>query len=55
MRIKESLELYREDTDIKIFKKEIERLKTLGYKPLEENNDYISLYKHSEKIQVDTL
>ena len=50
MRKKESLELYRDDTDIEIFKKEIELLKESGYKALEENDDYVSLYKHSEKI-----
>lgn len=42
---KEILELYREDIDIDIFKYEVNRLKELGYKVIEEKDDnYVCLY-----------
>lgn len=41
MVIRESIEIFREDTSIEKFKKEIELLKSAGYKIFKENNDYV--------------
>jgi len=42
---KETQEFYRENTDPEIFKREVERLKDIGYKVIEENEDYACLYE----------
>jgi hypothetical protein len=48
--IKESIEIYRENSSIESFKKEIELLKSAGYKISEGNDDYVFL---SQSITVD--
>lgn len=62
MVIRESIEIYREDTSIKKFKNEIEFLKSTGYKVFKENNDYVRFLQsttvvdsnllHNKKLQV---
>ncbi len=62
MVIKESIEIYREDTLIEEFKKEIELLKSAGYKVFEQTNDYVRFLQsttvvdsnllHNKKLQV---
>jgi hypothetical protein len=41
MIIRESIEIYREDTSIKKFKNEIELIKSTGYKIFKESDDYV--------------
>ncbi|MBD7913509.1 hypothetical protein H9661_19360, partial [Clostridium sp. Sa3CVN1] len=43
MVIKESIEIYRENSSIESFKKEIELIKSAGYNISEENDDYVCL------------
>jgi hypothetical protein len=43
--IKESIEIYRENTSIEHFKKEIELLKSAGYKVSEEYDNYVCFYQ----------
>jgi hypothetical protein len=60
--IRESIEIYREDTLIEEFKKEIELLKSAGYKVFEQTNDYVRFLQsttvvdsnllHNKKLQV---
>ncbi|MBD7911160.1 hypothetical protein [Clostridium cibarium] len=45
MIIKETIEIYRENSSIENFKKEIKLLKSAGYKISEENDDYVCLYQ----------
>ncbi|EHJ01911.1 hypothetical protein CDLVIII_5433 [Clostridium sp. DL-VIII] len=62
MVIRESIEIYREDTLIEEFKKEIELLKSAGYKVFEQTNDYVRFLQsttvvdsnllHNKKLQV---
>ncbi|OOM71014.1 hypothetical protein [Clostridium sp. BL-8] len=62
MVIRESIEIYREDTLIEEFKKEIELLKSAGYKVFEQTNDYVLFLQsttvvdsnllHNKKLQV---
>ena len=41
MVIKEAIEIFRKDTSNETFKKEIELLKSAGYKIFKETNDYV--------------
>ncbi|AGF53867.1 MULTISPECIES: hypothetical protein [Clostridium] len=43
MIIKESIEIYIENTSIEDFKKEIELIESAGYEVSEENDDYVKL------------
>ncbi|WP_315074475.1 hypothetical protein [uncultured Clostridium sp.] len=62
MVIRESIQIYREDTLIEEFKKEIELLKSAGYKVFEQTNDYVRFLQsttvvdsnllHNKKLQV---
>ncbi len=62
MVIRESIEIYREDTSIEKFKKEIELLKSAGYKVFNESNDHVRFLQsttvvdsnllHNKKLQV---
>jgi hypothetical protein len=47
--IREVIEIYREDTSIEKFKKEIELLKSAGYKVFEETGDYV-FFRQSTKV-----
>lgn len=53
MVIKELIEIYRENTSIEDFKKEIELLKSAGYKVSEENKDYICLSQSITVVNSD--
>ena len=53
MVIKESIEIFREDTSIEKFKKEIELLKSAGYKTLKETNDYICFGQSTTVVDSD--
>ncbi|MFT8352754.1 hypothetical protein [Clostridium saccharoperbutylacetonicum] len=55
MVIKESIEIHREDTSIKDFKKEIELLKSAGYKVFDETNDYICFHQSTTVVNSDLL
>ena len=50
MVIREVIEIFREDTSIKKFKKEIELLKNAGYVVFEENNDYVRFYQSAKVV-----
>ena len=53
MVIRESIEVYREDTPIKKFKKEIELLKSAGYRVFDENDDCVRFYQTTTVIDSD--
>lgn len=53
MVIRESIEIHREDTSIEDFKKEIEVLKSAGYKIFNKTNDYVRFYQAT--IVVDSI
>ncbi|WP_297420432.1 hypothetical protein [Clostridium sp.] len=45
MVIRESIEIFREDSSIEDLKKEIELLKSAGYKVYDEYDDYVCFYQ----------
>jgi hypothetical protein len=53
MIIKESIEIFREDTSIEKFKKEIELLISAGYKTLKETNDYVCFGQSTTVVDSD--
>ncbi|WP_238918493.1 hypothetical protein [Clostridium sp. YIM B02555] len=53
MIIKESIEIYRENTSIEDFKKEIELIESAGYEVSEENDDYVKLYQGGIVVDPD--
>ncbi|OOM76286.1 hypothetical protein CLPUN_27870 [Clostridium puniceum] len=53
MVITETIEIFREDTSIEKFKKEIELLKSAGYKIVEETNDYVSFCQSTTIVDSD--
>jgi biotin operon repressor len=55
MVIKEAIEIFREDTSIETFKKEIELLKSAGYKISKENNDYVFFSQSTTVVDSDLL
>ena len=55
MVIKESIEIFREDTSIENFKKEIELLKSAGYKVYEENENCVRLYQTVTVVNLDLI
>ena len=55
MVIKEAIEIFREDTSIETFKKEIELLKSAGYKVFEENNDYVRFFQSTTVVDSDLI
>ena len=55
MIIRESIEIFREDTSIENFKKEIELLKSAGYKVLDEKGDYVCFRQSTTVIDSDLL
>ena len=55
MVIRESIEIYREDTSIEDFKKEIELLKSAGYKVCDEYDDYVCFYQTVTVVNSDLI
>ncbi|WP_315073540.1 hypothetical protein [uncultured Clostridium sp.] len=55
MVIRESIEIRREDTSIEDFKKEIELLKSAGYKVFNETNDYVCFYQSTTVVDSGLL
>jgi len=55
MVIRESIEMYREDTSIQNFKKEIELLKSAGYKIYEEYDNYVCFYQTTTVVDSDLI
>lgn len=55
MILRNSLEIYREDTSIKDFKKEIELLKMAGYRVFNQTNDYVCFYQSTIVVNSDLL
>lgn len=53
MIIRESIEIHREKTSIKDFKKEIELLKSARYKVFDETNDYVCFYQSTKVVNSD--
>jgi hypothetical protein len=55
MVIKESIEIHREGTLIEDFKKEIELLKSAGYKTFEETDDYVRFYQTATVVNSELI
>jgi hypothetical protein len=55
MVIKEAIEIFREDTSIETFKKEIELLKSAGYKTSKETDDYVCFGQSTTVVDSDLL
>lgn len=55
MVIRESIEIFREDTSIEKFKKEIELLKSAGYKVYEEHENYVCFYQTVTVVDSDLI
>ncbi|EHI99272.1 MULTISPECIES: hypothetical protein [unclassified Clostridium] len=55
MVIRESIEIRREDTSIEDFKREVELLKSAGYKVFNETNDYVSFYQSTKVVDSNLL
>ncbi|BCZ47185.1 hypothetical protein psyc5s11_32520 [Clostridium gelidum] len=55
MVIRESIEIFREDTSIKNFKKEIKLLESAGYKVYEEHENYVCFYQTATVVDSDLL
>ncbi|WP_160687468.1 hypothetical protein [Clostridium sp. C2-6-12] len=53
MVIRESIEILREDSSLECFKKEIELLKSAGYKVYEEYEDYVCFYQTATVVDSD--
>jgi hypothetical protein len=55
MVIRESIEILRENTSLENFKKEIELLKSAGYKVFEESNDYVRFFQSTTVVDSDLI
>lgn len=55
MVIKEAIEIFREDSSIEDFKKEIELLKSAGYKVFDEYDDYVCFSQTTKVIDSNLL
>jgi len=55
MVIRETIEIYREDTSIEDFKKEIKLLKSAGYKVYEEYDNYVRFYQTTTVFDSDLI
>ena len=55
MVIRESIEIYRENTSIEDFKKEIEVLKSAGYNVYEEYEGYVRFYQTATVVNSDLI
>ena len=55
MVIRESIEIFREDTSIEDFKKEIELLKSAGYDVYEEYDNYVCFYQTATVVDSDLI
>lgn len=55
MVIREAIEIFREDTSIEGFKKEIELLKSAGYKVFDEYDDYVCFCQSTTVVDSDLL
>ena len=55
MIIKECIEIFRKDTSIEDFEKEIELLKSAGYELYDEGEDYVCFYQTLNLIDSDLL
>jgi len=55
MIIRESIEIYREDTSIEDFKKEIHLLKSAGYKVYQECHNYVRFYQTTTVVDSDLI
>jgi len=55
MVIRESIEIYREDTSIENFRKEIELLKSAGYKVYDEYDNYVRFYQATTVVDSDLI
>lgn len=55
MVIREAIEIFREDTSIEAFKKEIELLKSSGYTVYDEDDDYVCFYQTAIVVDSDLL
>lgn len=55
MVIRESIEIYREDTSIEDFKKEIKLLRSAGYKVYSESDDYVCFYQTTTVVDSDLI
>jgi hypothetical protein len=53
--IRESIEILRENTSLENFKKEIELLKSAGYKVFEESNDYVRFFQSTTVVDSDLI
>jgi hypothetical protein len=51
--IRESIEIFREDTSIEKFEKETELLKSAGYKIFKETNDYVCFGQSTTVVDSD--
>lgn len=55
MVIRESIEIFRDDTSIEKFKKEIELLKSAGYIVYEEQENYVRFYQTATVVDSDLI
>jgi biotin operon repressor len=55
MVIRESIEILRENTSLENFKKEIELLKSAGYKVFEESNHYVRFFQSTTVVDSDLI
>ncbi|OOM75423.1 hypothetical protein CLPUN_32340 [Clostridium puniceum] len=55
MIIKESIEIFREDTSMEKFKKEIKLLKSAGYKVYEQHENYVCVYQTATVIDSNLI
>lgn len=55
MVIREIVEVFREDTPIEEFKREIKLLERAGYKIYSRSNDYVSFFQRSSVIDANSF
>ena len=55
MVIREAIEIFREESSIEDFKKEIELLKSAGYKVFDEYDDYVCFYQTVKTVDSNLL
>jgi len=53
--IRESIEIFRENTSIEDFKKEIKLLKSAGYKVYDQSDDYVCFYQTATVVNSDLI
>jgi len=53
--IREVVEIFREDTSIEKFKKEVELLKSAGYKVFEESGDHVCFRQSTTVVDSELL